>query len=157
MNNTELEAARRLLFYSTAEAAALIGNVSEQGWRRWEAGSKPVPEDVAETLTALVNWRQKAIAATYDLVAKAEQNSNVVLLWYATEEDWCALKAHPEEFWRPQQSVTAEIAMSFPDRARLVRFDPVAYRRWLGDRPDNSESRNRWAAEQAMEEDDEQN
>ena len=50
MQGAELEALRRLLFFSPPEAAALISGTSEQAWRRWESGARAVPDDVEEKI-----------------------------------------------------------------------------------------------------------
>jgi hypothetical protein len=139
----ELEALRRLLFFSPPEAAAFIGHASEQAWRRWEAGTRKVPADVAMRIEELVAWRQDAIAAADAKICDAPDSTKIALVWYAAVEDW--LPRDPA-FWRPQQSVVAALAARFPDNVTLARFNHATYSAWLAGRADSEEMRNRWAA-----------
>lgn len=147
MKGHELEALRRILFFSVTEAALLIGEVSEQAWRRWEAGSRAVPEDVAQRLRALTDWRQVAISAAIRQIAAAPEGARVALIWYENFTDWSEIPAHVVR-WRPQQSVVASLAAEFAGRVVLVEFDREDYVTWLAGRPDNEAARARWAAEQ---------
>ena len=62
MTPETLQALRRLLFFTTAEAAELIGGVSERSWQYWESGKRTIPDDVIETVAHLCRWRNEQIA-----------------------------------------------------------------------------------------------
>lgn len=145
MKSHELEALRRLLFFSVPEAAALIGGVSEQAWRRWESGARAVPEDVAARLHGLADWRQAAIDAAVRQIGAAPEAA-VALVWYGSLDDWATLPGREPALWRPQQSAAAALAGEFPGRVALVGFDGPAYASWLSGCPDNETARAQWAA-----------
>lgn len=149
MKSFELEALRRLLFFSPPEAGLLVSQTSEQAWRRWEAGSRAVPADVAERILGLVDWRQRAIDAAIKQIAAAPAESGVTLLWYDSLDDWATLPGREPVLWRPQQSVLAALLGEFPSRVALVGFDAPAYAAWLAGRPDGEAMRSQWAAAQA--------
>lgn len=148
MKSFELEALRRLLFFSQPEAALLVGDVGERAWRRWEEGSRAVPADVASRLRGLADWRQQAIDAAVRQIAEAPPAAQIALLWYADLEDWATLPGREPALWRPQQSVLAALLAEFADRIRLVPFDGLAYAAWLARRPDSEAMRGHWAANQ---------
>ena len=143
-----LEALRRLLFFSTPEAAALIGGVSEQAWRRWESGARSVPADVAGSMTMLADWRQSALDAAVRQVGAAPAGAAVALVWYSALEDWLSMAGREPVFWRPQQSAAAALSAEFPGRVQLVLFDAPAYAAWLAGRADDETARSAWAASQ---------
>ena len=43
MPQLELQAVRRVLFFSAHEAAVMIGMVDEKTWLGWENGDQPIP------------------------------------------------------------------------------------------------------------------
>ena len=146
MQNTELEALRRLLFFSPPEAAAFVGGVSEQAWRRWEAGARKVPDDVASRMSDLARWRAAAIEASARQISEAPPDAQLALVWYDTLDDWATLPNREPAFWRPHQSVCAALLAKFPGRLRLVRFDALGYAGWLNGRQDSESMRGAWAA-----------
>jgi hypothetical protein len=148
MTPANLQALRRLLFFSVEEAALLIGNVSPRSWQYWERGERNIPDDVIATIERLCSWRAQAIA-TADaqmaaLQARHGPSSGAVLVWYQTLDDWATLPEREPLLWRPQCSVVAELAARHG--ARLVAFDGPAYRKWLGSRKDSESLRGAWAA-----------
>lgn len=145
MKSFELEALRRLLFFSQPEAALLVGDVGERAWRRWEEGSRAVPADVASRLRALADWRQQAIDAAVRQIAEAPPAAQIALLWYADLDDWASLPGREPALWRPQQSVLGALLAEFSSRIQLVRFDGPAYATWLAGRPDSETMRGLWA------------
>lgn len=147
MKSFEIEALRRLLFFSVPEAAALIGGVSEQAWRRWEAGSRAVPDDISNRLWSLAVWRDSAIYAARHQVQDAPAEAVVALIWYATLDDWASLPGREPALWRPQQSAVAALSAELSGLVVLVPFDGLAYAAWLAGRPDNETARSQWAAE----------
>ena len=146
MKSFELEAGRRLLFFSPPEAASMVSDTSEQAWRRWESGSRKVPDDVAQRMTDLIEWRQAAINATVKQISAAPKEASIALVWYDSLDDWATLPGREPTLWRPQQSVCAAVLAEFPGRLRLVRFDPPAYSVWLAGRNDSETMRGQWAA-----------
>ncbi|MDR2128550.1 MAG: YdiL family protein [Burkholderiaceae bacterium] len=84
MKPHELEALRRLLFFSQSEAAKLC-EVSEKTLRRWEFGRLPVPDDVFAFMRRLVHLRQQMIDAR---IAEFPGGARVCLIWYESDDDW---------------------------------------------------------------------
>lgn len=146
MTGNELEAARRLLFFSPPEAAALISGTSEQAWRRWEAGTRAVPADVAEAMSELLAWRGAAIDASLGKIDTLPADTTLALVWYDTLDDWSTVPGREPHLWRPQQSVCAALYSMRRDRLQLVRFDAPAFAGWLAGRADSEAMRGQWAA-----------
>lgn len=156
MNNIELQALRRLLFFSVPEAAQWVAasddrpeGVSERAWRLWEAGERPVPEDVAERLRTLAMWRQQMLAQAGSEIARAHAAhgapADIVLVWYDDLAAW-KTKGEPDFIWRPHCSALAHLAGMY-DNVRLVSFDLKTYRKWLASRADSPALRSAWAAQ----------
>jgi hypothetical protein len=142
----QLEAARRLLFFSPPEAALLISGTSEQAWRRWEAASRSVPSDVEKKILDLLQWRQAAIDAGVKQINMVSPEASIALIWYKSLDDWATLPGREPVLWRPQQSVCAALMAEFPGRLRLVNFDGPVYATWLAGREDSETLRGQWAA-----------
>ncbi|PKO49027.1 MAG: hypothetical protein CVU31_02595 [Betaproteobacteria bacterium HGW-Betaproteobacteria-4] len=142
----QLEAARRLLFFSQPEAAAMISGTSEQAWRRWEAGNRAVPSDVEKKIGGLLEWRQAAIDAVVKQISTAHDGASIALIWYESLDDWATLDGRDPALWRPQQSVCAALVAEFFGRLRLVPFDGPGYAEWRGKRRDSETLRGNWAA-----------
>lgn len=162
MTPATLQALRRLLFFSIAEAAAWIAagperpaGVSERSWQFWERGERRIPADVIETTQRLYAWRQQIIEEGESAIFYAERKAaraaterhEIVLIWYQSIDDWQWGSDRPEIMWRPQCSAVAELAAR--RGARLVEFNPAAYSRWLGRRKDSEALRAAWAAQAA--------
>jgi hypothetical protein len=145
MSPAELEAARRLLFMSPPEAAASISHTSEQAWRRWEAGTRSVPADVAGAVTALLNWRRQAIQTAREIITN-QQGAVPAVVWYDDPDLFGGNVAQ----WRAHQSVCA--ALHVEQGARLITFDQPAYSTWLTrqGRADSELMRGQWAASQSV-------
>lgn len=149
MSPIELEAARRLLFFSPPEAAALISQTREQSWRRWEGRSRRMPDEVGSRVRFLLDWREKSIASARTKI-QAQRAGKTALVWYASADDYTSLAGWREDaFWRPSQSVCAALYAEFPDRVTLVTFDAPVYAAWLGAREDSEVLRGAWACEVA--------
>ena len=148
MSPSTLQALRRLLFFSVEEAALLIGDVSPRSWQYWERGERNIPADVIATVERLCAWRAQAIATAgaqmAALQARHGANSETVLVWYQTLDDWATLPGREPLLWRPQCSVVAELAARHG--ATLVAFDGPGYRKWLGYRKDSEQLRGAWGA-----------
>ena len=156
MTPTNLEALRRLLFLTTDEAAQFVAvgpehpqGVSGQEWREWESGAQPVPQQVARRVAELVDWRAAALAATADTIRQQIRDTgtpeSVFVIWYDRLDDWLTLPERKPEMWRLQQAVCAGLAGMF-NTVRLVAFDPAAYGRWRGERPDTESLRAEWTS-----------
>lgn len=152
MNRTELQALRRLLFFTRQEAAVLVAasadrprGVSDRAWRQWEAGEFAVPDDVARRIARLVEWRQSAIDAAVSEI-ELRKGEQIALVWYDSLDDWASMAGREPVLWRPQQSVCAALAGEFAGRIDLVRFDVPAYAAWLAGKKDSEPMRGAWAA-----------
>ncbi|MFZ6655951.1 DUF1870 family protein [Undibacterium sp. TJN19] len=153
MNGPTLKALRSLLFFTMDEAAIFVGGgVSLRSWQYWEAGNRPVPPDVAESVGELAQWRVKAVAAANASVAQAlselPDDANVDpirLVSYASVEDWMTLPGREPVLWKPNCSVIAEICARH--HAQIIVFDGPAYSKWLAGRHDDESMRGQWAAE----------
>jgi hypothetical protein len=142
----EIAALRRLLFFSTAEAALLVSGTSTRAWEHWEAGKRKVPDDVAARMRELCDYRTTIIDAFTARATASESKSidgshNVALLYYGRSEDWPA----DAILWRPAQSALAHLHAEYGDLVRLVAFDAGEYFKWLNRRADSQENRELWA------------
>jgi hypothetical protein len=146
MNATELQALRRLLFFTQQEAASMISGTSHRAWQHWEDGKRAVPADVADRMRELCDWRERAIDTILEAVDNnierlGEPVESIPLVWYANMHDWDGAPI----LWRPHQSACAAL-VSLNPLVRLVPFDSAAYAAWLGNRADFSPERAAWAA-----------
>jgi hypothetical protein len=145
MNATELQALRRLLFFTQQEAASMISGTSHRAWQHWEDGKRAVPADVADRMRELCDWRERAIDTILEAVdnniERLGEPESIPLVWYANMHDWDGGPI----LWRPHQSACAEL-VSINNLVRLVPFDSPAYAAWLGNRADSSPQRAAWAA-----------
>lgn len=153
MNSTTLQALRRLLFFTQAEAAILIGCVSERSWIHWERGTRPVPGDVSKRIHDLLAWRMKALQGASETISHALSKvpldadiGPTVLVWYTSVEDWMTLPGREPVLWHPQCSVIAELCATH--NCITIPFDGPAYSRWLNEthQPDLEQTRGLWAA-----------
>lgn len=151
MHAPEVQALRRLLMYSAADAARRVATdadrpdgVQERTWNRWESGQQPMPDNVAARLLDLVEWRARALAqARHELAASGAAGLRVI--WYSEADDWPDQPA----LWRPAQSVAAQLLAEHLGRLHLVQFDARAFNVWRrGDgAADSVDARARWAAQ----------
>ena len=147
MTATELQALRRLLFFTQQEAASMVSGTSHRAWQHWEDGKRAVPVDVVERMRELADWRERAIDAMLDAIQDnidahdGQKPESIPLVWYLQMQDWLGEPV----MWRPHQSACAAM-LALNDRVRLVPFDSAAYAAWLGKRADSSPHRAAWAA-----------
>lgn len=151
MQPCELQALRRLLFYSAPEAARWIAvdaerprGVEERTWNRWEAGKVPIPDNVAARVLELVAWHSRYRSALLDRI-DAQPSGVLRVIWYAEVNDW----PEDRDLWRPWQSgIAACLADAGPARMQLVAFDWRACQSWqrAAGRTDDAGSRASWAA-----------
>jgi hypothetical protein len=144
MNSFELESSRRLLFFSPREAAEMISHTSEQAWRRWESGTRRVPDDVAQRVMDLIERRQSAIDVLVKQIRALPKRFPIALTWYDSLDDWITLPGRESAMWRPYQSACAAVLAKFPGRLHLVRFDAPAYSAWQAGRQDSETMRGQW-------------
>ena len=125
MTSVELQAFRKLLFFTTPEAAYQLGQCSAHTWRQWESGERVIPENVSEMMHDLVHWRQQAVEAMRAEIARAcsEQGAMpevIELTWFESLSQWLNTPGPAGELrdpihWRPHQSVLAQIATEYPN------------------------------------------
>lgn len=156
MTPTTLQALRRLLFLTRKDASLFIAanperpeGVSEPEWAQWENGERPIPENIAQRITELVDWRSTALAATADAIRQQIKDKgvpeSVFIIWYENLEDWKSLPNREPVMWRIQQSVCAALASMFSTIC-LVPFNAEAYSLWLNGREDTESLRAEWAS-----------
>lgn len=154
MNNTELQALRRLLFFTQPEAAAMISGTSERAWKHWEAGARPVPLDVEARILELAEYRDEFINRVLTNIEETEKRAAAAgatdaaidvarfgMVYYPDLQHW---QDEPAQ-WRPHQSACAAL-YCMDERIRLVPFDGPAYAMWLAGRVDSQAMRGVWAA-----------
>jgi hypothetical protein len=151
MTATELQALRRLLFFTQQEAASMISGTSHRAWQHWEDGKRAVPADVADRIRELAEWRETAIDSMLDAIQQniaahgGIEPESIPLVWYANMQDWLGEPV----MWRPHQSACSAL-VALNDLVRLVPFDSAAYAVWLGRRADHTSLRAAWAARFGM-------
>lgn len=131
MHAHELQALRRLLFLTPPEAARWLASdaerpngVEERTWNRWEAGTKPVPPNIAAGVLALVQWRAEQLAS---LTAQLQQHQAsapgpYVLPWVNDPDDWPGRsRAH----WRAHQSACAAVLAAAPPGSAALAGTPT--------------------------------
>ena len=140
-----LKAYRNILFFTTAEAATLIGGCREKDWQEMEAGQRAVPTDVEKQILDLIEWRQNAINAVSSQILATPGSPVNLIIFYETLDEWASLPGREPTLWRPHQSVCASLLAMHPDQTRLIAFNGPAYASWLADRPDSEKMRALWA------------
>lgn len=129
MTNIELEALRRLLFFSQAEAADLIGQCAHRTWQRWESGDRNVPCRIADAIVELIGWRNAALATMRSQIARAASAhgmpDQIELVWYGSIDKWVATPGPAGEkraavHWRPHQSVVAQLYAEHSQAALIM-------------------------------------
>lgn len=142
MTPTELQALRRFLFYTAPEAARWLAcdgqrpqGVEERTWNRWEAGARPVPENIAARVLSLAAWRAAVVAA--GRLAGARVGCPLVVVVYDDADDWPG----PGALRRPHQSAAAQLLAELGHYlVRLVPFDARAFRTWAQARTGTGEA-----------------
>lgn len=121
MTNLELQALRRLLFFSRPEAAQWVGQCQHRTWNRWEDGSRPIPNRVAESVRDLVAWRKNALDAMRAQIAQTAAQAGAlpqgIDLVMKDMDAWS--QGNDPALWRPYQSVLAQL---------LTEYDGVVLR-----------------------------
>lgn len=151
MNGQTLQALRGFLFFSVPEAARIIAQVQERTWRYWEAGRGNIPADVEQKIKSLIAFRQlltERISVQIQFLESMHgSREDVRLTYYENLDDWMTQEGAEPICWRPHCAAMAHAASL---GARLITFDPVAYKQWLGGRTDDNAARGEWAALQKV-------
>ena len=136
MNNVELEAIRRLLFLTTAEAGRNVAidethpnGVSECTWNRWEKGVKPIPERIERQLKLLLSRREAEIQR---ITQNAQAGAPLFALWYHSRHDCPPFFARETDEpsvvdKKLSQSIASAIAAQ---GGRVVPFDAEKFNAW---------------------------
>lgn len=143
MNHIELKTARVLLCLTVQDAAEHIGGVQQRSWEYWEQGRRPVPNDVAEKMNALLNRRREILATVQQKMLRGDADlKGISVIYYPTPE-------YSESIldWRFSQSLATTLAHDYG--AKLVSFDVRSYTAWLVENgmTDTPDKRSQWAAE----------
>ncbi|MGV6475553.1 DUF1870 family protein [Azotobacter beijerinckii] len=108
MNNSELQAIRKLLMLDVREAAEEIGKVSVRSWQYWEAGRSKVPVDIDVEMNLLLEVRLERMGVIDDQLAALPEGEKLRLPYYLSFEQY--LKANPgakKTLWRMDQGIAA--------------------------------------------------
>lgn len=108
MKNYELQALRKLLMFSVAEAAVHLGKVTVRTWQYWESGSHAVPEYVADRIRELVEMRAQSLI-TRSLVLD-NLGAVMEIAYYHTIDDFeSATRQRNIVAWRLSQSIAVAL------------------------------------------------
>lgn len=107
MTNKELKALRQILALECSEAAEHIGNVGTRSWQHWEAGSRPVPDDVATQITDFARLRDSLVDQRFSEFR--QKGDFVTLNFYMTVDDFeKATGKRNVVMWKITNSVAGE-------------------------------------------------
>jgi hypothetical protein len=107
LNNSELQACRKLLMLDVSEAAELIGKVSNRTWQYWESGRSQVPADVDEVIYASIQ-RRNDLVTEYTQWQLDNNSALLTMSYYHTFDLYVA--DHPGTSkldWRIHQSAVS--------------------------------------------------
>lgn len=107
LNNSELQACRKLLMLDVSEAAELIGDVSVRTWQYWESGRSSVPADIDQKIDNLIQDRNEEIGRLTEW--QMENDGELLKMNYYPSFDQY-LENHKKGTkldWRLHQSVVA--------------------------------------------------
>ena len=107
LTNSELQACRKLLMLDVAEAAELIGKVSNRTWQYWESGRSQVPVDVDEEMYTAIQRRNDLITK-YTQWQMDNDGETLQMRYYHTFEQYEADHKKASKLdWRIHQSAVA--------------------------------------------------
>lgn len=131
MNNLELQALRHLLFFSVPEAALLLASsddrptgVQERSWRRWEDGTNPVPDNIAQQILRLCEWRAKALEAMHFAISNAKR--------IARGDPEPKLTVNINDFMRPENQTRYRPGPPFGTPGHIADPTPEIVMVWYG-------------------------
>lgn len=139
-SSADLQALRRLMFYSVEDAARFLASspdrpegVEPRSWQAWERGRR-IPQDVQSSLSAAMAYRASVIERYTRWLGGLAPMQPVGLAWFSTIEDWCVTaKGMPDRApgnWRPFCSALADLRVRHPN-VRLVAFDSPSFYAWI--------------------------
>ncbi|EPH2696665.1 DUF1870 family protein [Klebsiella aerogenes] len=108
MKNYELQALRKLLMLSVAEAAIHLGKVTVRTWQYWESGSHAVPEYVSARIRELVEMRAQSLV-TRTLVLDHQGTKMEIAYYHTIDEFEFATRQRNIVIWRLSQSIAVAL------------------------------------------------
>ncbi|MDR0588200.1 MAG: YdiL family protein [Burkholderiales bacterium] len=132
MTSHELKHIRTLLGFSPAEAAELVGEVSEEKWLAWEEDANLIlPEETIDRLMKLCHWHRQTIVGTLQSLQNEPKGFIATMVWYDTLEDWTATGHSIPFLFRPYQSVCTFLREKLPDTIVFQVFNKESCLAWL--------------------------
>lgn len=147
MTPAEFKTIRESLGLSAQALADILGISQERTIRRWEDGSRELPEDAAGRLLELDAEADRMAEQGRRMCLAHPAAVIVTVLRYERLEDY-PRAAYPHAH-RIHAAALGRLKKAAPSRVRIVSFSAEAYRAWLGKRKDSPELRATWGAEQA--------
>lgn len=156
MTGADLKTLRESLNLSAQELADILDIKAERSVRRWEDGSRAVPDDVAETVLELEDFVESLSKAWAKEMPRTPSKSAMVLLRYESAEVFQRYQGQSIPYAYPHRFHSAALGRLAREMRRgsrvlsIVSMDPEAYEAWrfqLG-LEDDSSSRTKWAKEQ---------
>lgn len=149
MTGAEFKTIRESLGLSAQALAEILGISQERTVRRWEDGTRSVPDDAAARLRELDALAERICEQGFRVTMDAPDGAIIAVLRYETEADFAAFQgAAIPHMHRIHAAAIGRLARAAKGRVRIVAMQPDAYLAWLGKRKDTSAMRSAWAAEQ---------
>lgn len=162
MNGAELKTLREACGLSVPDMARLAvsprtgESVGERTVRYWEAGSVPIPDDVAATIGKMdadfSTIANQALDAWREAVQTSGHPEAVYLVRYRENEDlwrfWPTMKGMPATCHGALINRARLLLVAAGAQVRIVWMEPGEYSQWLNGRKDSELLRSMWAAEQ---------
>lgn len=157
MTGAELKTLREGLNLSAQELADILGIKAERSVRRWEDGSRAVPDDVAARVTTMDAEVERMAGMLIDMIKAQPKTRRIALVRYETAEDFGHFN-HDEittlHFHRLHNAALGRFfhtarAKGFKE-TRLVSMDVENYEAWRFQKglEDEPELRADWALTQ---------
>ncbi|MFC0708816.1 DUF1870 family protein [Azorhizophilus paspali] len=108
MNNSELQAIRKLLMLDVREAAEEIGKVSVRTWQYWESGRSKVPVDIEVEMNTLLEVRLERMRAIDDQLSALPEGQKLRLPYCLSFEQYLTANlGSTKTLWRMDQGIAA--------------------------------------------------
>jgi len=107
LNNSELQACRKLLMLDVTEAATWIGKASARTWQRWESGEHKVPADVDVEVYSAIQRRNNLIAEYTQWQIDNDGELLKIQYYHAFKQYQSDNKGASKLDWRIHQSAVA--------------------------------------------------
>lgn len=154
MTGAELKTLREGLNLSAQELADILSIKAERSVRRWEDGSRAVPDDVADAVEAIDRGTDALARAWAESLGRKKR---AVMLRYDDQATWeryqhafdlpwkHAFRIHSAALGRLRRTAAAK-----GGTVRLVSMDAEAFEAWrfMGGLEDSLETRAQWAESQ---------